>query len=258
MNEPSSGNFSLVNFTLLPSSSVLIHSSLSMFESRPRSFGVLRRLSARARYVVRMAERTCRLACAERLVANDYAEWRSRFARVCLDLFVAVRFAPSFLADFATRSAAISFFTRASVVLFDSFLGVFLLIYARCHQLENNNVRLWTLPTMCLNSIGEVAQTQFVGIQPTLPVHRSSMPLTSRRRLRARRSDSLRDTRPGIYSAYPNLLRAAIWSPPGCRASNDGTRQRAESGPAGIVCQFPGPSATALPKPHALRKIQRN
>src|SRR5579864_698796 len=199
-----------------------------------------------------MAECTCRLACAERLVADDYAEWRSRFARVCLDLFVAVRFAPSFLADFATRGAAISFFTRASVVLLDSFLGVFLLIYARCHQLEDNNVRLWTLPTMCLNSIGEVAQTEFVGIQPMLPVHRSSTPLTSRQRFRARRSDSLRGTRPGSSSACPNPTRAAIWSPSGSRACNDETRQRPESSPAGMFCQFPGPSATALPKPHVL------
>lgn len=101
--------------------------------------------------------------------ADDYAEWRPRFARVCLDLFVAVRFASSFRADFATRGAAISFFTRASVVLFDSFLRVFLLMYARCHQLQNNNVQLWTLSTMCLNSTGPGARTQICGNPVTGP-----------------------------------------------------------------------------------------
>jgi hypothetical protein len=199
-----------------------------------------------------MAECSCRLACAERFVADDYAEWRPRFARVCLDLFVAVRFASSFRADFATRGAAISLFTRASVVLFDSFLRVFLLMYARCHQRKNNNVQLWTLSTMCLNSTGPGARTQFVGTQSPVPTHLSSRFLARHQRLRARSSDSLRDTRWGTSSVCPNPPRAAIWFPADFLAYNDGTRQLAESCPAGITCRFPGLSATALPKPHAL------
>lgn len=199
-----------------------------------------------------MAECTCRLACAGRFVAEHYAEWRPLRPWFCPDLFPEVRFASSFRADFATRGAAISFFTRVSVVLFDSFLRVFLLMYARCHQHKNNNVQLWTLSTMCLDSTGPEATTQFAGTQPPLPIHLSSRPLDSYPQLGARHSDSLRDTPWGISSACPNPLRAAIWFPSDSRACNDGTRQRAESCPAGITCRFPGLSATALPKPHAL------
>lgn len=128
----------------------------------------------------------------------------------------------------------------------------FFVMYARCHQLQNNNVQLWTLPTMCLNSTGPDARTQFVEPQPSLPIHLSSPLLASRRRLRAKRPDSLRDTRSGISSAFPNLPRAAIWFPLGCRACNDGTQQRAESCPARIICQFPRQPATAPPKLHEL------
>ena len=163
-----------------------------------------------------------------------------------------MRLASSFRADLATRGAAISLFTRASVVLFDSFLGVFLRMYARCHQLQNNNVQLWTFPTVCLNSIREVAQAQFVEIQPTLSIRRSSRLLTSHQRFHARRSDSLRGTRPEISSVCSNPLRAAIWFPSDSRECNDGMQQRFGSYPARIICQFPAHSATALPKPHEL------
>lgn len=151
-----------------------------------------------------------------------------------------MRLASSFRADFATRGAAISFFTRASVVLFDSFLGVFFLMYARCHQLQNNNVQLRTLPTMWLNSTGRDAQTQFVGTQPLLPVHLSSPLLTTHVRRFARRPNLFRDARPEISSACSNSPRAAIWFPSDSRACNDGTRPRAGSCPARIICRFPG------------------